>query len=122
MKCISFIYISTIIGLKFLCKFSSGISFKGKEALEDIANHPIKRRLFGFAVDELGIPGSDYHFDPHQEVKEHDGMLDTLLHRNEGCHECVKYLVFVLGGVAVTAFLPPWTTTLASRASLAITE
>ena len=44
-----------MIGLKFLCKSSSGISFKGKEALEDIANHPMKRRLLGFAVDDPSI-------------------------------------------------------------------
>ena len=35
---------------------------------------------YGFAVDVMGIPGSDHHFDPHQEVKEHDGMPYTLLH------------------------------------------
>ena len=55
MKCISFLFLPLFIGLKFLCKSSSGISFKGKTVLDNIANHPIKRRLLGFAVDDSSI-------------------------------------------------------------------
>ena len=44
-----------IAGLKFLCKLNTDVNFKGKKALRELVNVPLKKRLLGFTVDEPSV-------------------------------------------------------------------